>query len=156
MIDLSQHIDALIIGMGTIIGFIIAVVVLVKYLFITDDQGQLRNTRFLLTVLMTVIIVVFAFLHVALMILAITIDQGIMASFNMITGVVATGWVAAITSYFKDMAAAKVESQAIEKINAVTCGKGNVSSTTVTDTTSTKTATEVPVAPVVPKAEDTI
>jgi hypothetical protein len=82
-----------------------------------------------------------------------------MASFNMITGVVATGWVAAITSYFKDMAAAKVESQAIEKINAVACGKGNVSSTTVTDTTSTKTATEVPVepaVPAVPKAEDTV
>jgi hypothetical protein len=144
MIDFSQHADALIIGTGTIIGFIIMTVILVKSLLITDDQGQLRNTRFLLTVLMTVIVVIFAFLHIALMILGLTIDQGIMASFNMITGAVITGWVTATTSYFKDMAAAKVESQAIEKITAATCGKGKIT-------------TEVPVVvPASSKVEETV
>ena len=137
MIDFSQHADALIIGISTIIGFVIMTLILVRSLLITDDSGQLRNTRFLLTVLMTILVVVFAFLHVALMILGITIDQGIMASFNMITGAVITGWVTATTSYFKDMAAAKVESQAIEKINATVCAKGNVLPTVVTDVVPT-------------------
>jgi hypothetical protein len=106
-IDISQHINTIIISMGIIIGFVLAVLVLIRAIVIEDSQGEILNTRFLLTVIGTIILAMFGMGVVVLMVLGITLNEGYMTAFAGISGAFITIVGTSYNSYFKDRASEK-------------------------------------------------
>ena len=105
--DLIPYLNAIIISLGIVIGFVAATIIVIKEVVIQDSQGEILNTRFLLTALGTVILAMFGLAILILMILGIQVNQGYMTAFAGISGAFITIVGTSFNSYFKDRASEK-------------------------------------------------
>ena len=105
--DLIPYLNTLIISLGIVIGFVAAAIVVIKATVLEDSQGEILNTRFLLTALGTVILAMFGLAILILMILGIQVNQGYMTAFAGISGAFITIVGTSFNSYFKDRASEK-------------------------------------------------
>jgi hypothetical protein len=105
--DLIPYLNAIIISLGIVIGFVAATIIVIKEVVIQDPQGEILNTRFLLTALGTVILAMFGLAILILMILGIQVNQGYMTAFAGISGAFITIVGTSFNSYFKDRASEK-------------------------------------------------
>ena len=80
---------------------------MIKEVVIQDSQGEILNTRFLLTALGTVILAMFGLAILILMILGIQVNEGYMTAFAGISGAFITIVGTSFNSYFKDRASEK-------------------------------------------------
>jgi hypothetical protein len=79
----------------------------IKATVLEDSQGEILNTRFLLTALGTVILAMFGLAILILMILGIQVNEGYMTAFAGISGAFITIVGTSFNSYFKDRASEK-------------------------------------------------
>ena len=100
--DLIPYLNAIIISLGIVIGFVAATIIVIKEVVIQDSQGEILNTRFLLTALGTVILAMFGLAILILMILGIQVNEGYMTAFAGISGAFITIVGTSFNSYFKD------------------------------------------------------
>lgn len=105
--DLIPYLNTIIISLGIVIGFVAATIIVIKEVVIQDPQGEILNTRFLLTALGTVILAMFGLAILILMILGIQVNQGYMTAFAGISGAFITIVGTSFNSYFKDKASEK-------------------------------------------------
>ena len=105
--DLIPYLNAIIISLGIVIGFVAATIIVIKEVVIQDPQGEILNTRFLLTALGTIILAMFGLAILILMILGIQVNQGYMTAFAGISGAFITIVGTSFNSYFKDRASEK-------------------------------------------------
>ena len=84
-----------------------ATIIVIKEVVIQDPQGEILNTRFLLTALGTIILAMFGLAILILMILGIQVNQGYMTAFAGISGAFITIVGTSFNSYFKDRASEK-------------------------------------------------
>jgi hypothetical protein len=105
--DLIPYLNTLIISLGIVIGFVAATIVVIKATVLEDSQGEILNTRFLLTALGTVILAMFGLAILILMILGIQVNEGYMTAFAGISGAFITIVGTSFNSYFKDRASEK-------------------------------------------------
>jgi hypothetical protein len=105
--DLIPYLNAIIISLGIVIGFVAATIIVIKEVVIQDSQGEILNTRFLLTALGTVILAMFGLAILILMILGIQVNEGYMTAFAGISGAFITIVGTSFNSYFKDRASEK-------------------------------------------------
>jgi len=105
--DLIPYLNTIIISLGIVIGFVAAAIVVIKATVLEDSQGEILNTRFLLTALGTVILAMFGLAILILMILGIQVNQGYMTAFAGISGAFITIVGTSFNSYFKDRASEK-------------------------------------------------
>ena len=105
--DLIPYLNAIIISVGIVIGFVAATIIVIKEVVIQDSQGEILNTRFLLTALGTVILAMFGLAILILMILGIQVNEGYMTAFAGISGAFITIVGTSFNSYFKDRASEK-------------------------------------------------
>jgi hypothetical protein len=105
--DLIPYLNTIIISLGIVIGFVAAAIVVIKATVLEDSQGEILNTRFLLTALGTVILAMFGLAILILMILGIQVNEGYMTAFAGISGAFITIVGTSFNSYFKDRASEK-------------------------------------------------
>ena len=105
--DLIPYLNTIIISLGIVIGFVAAAIIVIKATVLEDSQGEILNTRFLLTALGTVILAMFGLAILILMILGIQVNQGYMTAFAGISGAFITIVGTSFNSYFKDRASEK-------------------------------------------------
>ena len=105
--DLIPYLNTLIISLGIVIGFVAAAIVVIKATVLEDSQGEILNTRFLLTALGTIILAMFGIAIMTLMVLRIQINEGYMTAFAGISGAFITIVGTSFNSYFKDRASEK-------------------------------------------------
>ena len=105
--DLIPYLNTIIISLGIVIGFVAAAIVVIKATVLEDSQGEILNTRFLLTALGTIILAMFGIAIMTLMVLGIQVNEGYMTAFAGISGAFITIVGTSFNSYFKDRASEK-------------------------------------------------
>lgn len=105
--DLTPYLNTLIISLGIAVGIVVATFILIKSLALEDSQGEVLNTRFLLTVLGTAILAMFGMGLMLLAILGIQIERDYLTALAGIIGAFITIVGTSYTAYFKDRASEK-------------------------------------------------
>ena len=106
-IDLTQYLNTIIISLGIAVGIVAAAILAIKSLAVEDSQGEILNTRFLLTLFGTAILAMFGMGIMLLAILGIQIERDYLTALAGIIGAFITIVGTSYTAYFKDRASEK-------------------------------------------------